>query len=255
MGALHTGHLRLIDQARQECRCIIISVFVNPLQFDRADDLSRYPRQLESDLDACGSHDVDIVFAPSPEEMYPGPTRCFVEVTGLTDHLCGRHRPGHFKGVATVVMKLLQIVQPDRAYFGRKDAQQLAVIRRLVADLNITVEIVGVETVREKDGLAVSSRNQLLDPTERTMAPSLYQALREAERLIASGLRDAATIAYEAASQICDDPALKLEYFEIVDPDELQPVPDICSPVLVAGALWVGSTRLIDNILVTPPQR
>ena len=255
MGALHTGHLSLVDRARQQCECVVVSVFVNPMQFDRADDFTRYPRDLASDLDACGAHHVDIVFAPSAEEMYPRPARCVVEVTTLKDHLCGQHRPGHFTGVATVVTKLLQIVQPSRAYFGRKDAQQLAVVRRLVDDLNIPVEIVGVETVREEDGLALSSRNQLLDPRERAMAPSLYQALREAERLIESGLLDAATVAREAASQIRDNPALELEYLEIVDPDEVQPVSAIDGPVLVAGALWVGSTRLIDNILVTPPRR
>ena len=255
MGALHAGHLRLIDQARRECQCVIVSVFVNPLQFDRADDLQRYPRELASDFDICNTHDVDIVFAPSADEMYPQPPRCLVDVTGLTNRLCGKYRPGHFQGVATVVTKLFQIVQPDRAYFGHKDAQQLAVIRRLVADLNIPVEIVGVDTVRETDGLAVSSRNQLLDPAERAMAPSLYAALREAERLVTSGITDAATVVQEAAGNIPDDPALRLEYLEIVDPDDVQPISQIDGPVLVAGALWVGSTRLIDNMVVVPPPR
>ena len=221
MGALRGDHLHLIDQARRECQCVVVGVFVNPLQVDRADDLRRYPHELASDVNVCSSHDVDIVFTSCAEEMYPRSPRCLVDVTGLTDRLCGKHRPGHFQGVATVVTKLFQIVQPDRAYFGHKDAQQLAVIRRLVADLNMPVEIVGVETVRETDGLAVSSRNQLLDPAERAMAPSLYGAIWEAERLIASGLTDAATVAQKAAGQIPDDPTLRLEYLEIVDPDDV----------------------------------
>ena len=253
MGALHDGHLRLIDRAREECQCVVVSIFVNPLQFDRDDDLSRYPRDLESDLDACATHGVDLVFAPSVDEMYPSQPTCVVEVLRLTDHLCGRHRPGHFTGVATAVAKLFQIVQPGRAYFGQKDAQQLAVIRRLVADLNIPVEIVAVPTVREADGLAVSSRNHLLSPAERAVATSLYRVLQQAEHLITSGARDAAAVTRGAEASLPVDPGLRLEYLEVVDPDEIQPVRDIEGLVLVAGALWVGSTRLIDNIVCVPP--
>ena len=253
MGALHDGHLRLIDRAREECQCVVVSIFVNPLQFDRDDDLSRYPRDLESDLDACATHGVDLIFAPSVDEMYPTQPICVVEVLRLTDHLCGRHRPGHFTGVATAVAKLFQIVQPDRAYFGQKDAQQLAVVRRLVVDLNIPVEIVAVPTVREADGLAVSSRNHLLSPAERAVATSLYGILQRAERLITSGVRDAAAVTRGAEASLPANPGLRLEYLEVVDPDELQPVRHIEGPVLVAGALWVGSTRLIDNIVCVVP--
>ncbi len=170
MGALHAGHFALIDRARRECSCIVVSIFVNPLQFDRQDDLRHYPRTLQADLDACRARAVNLVFAPSVGEMYPVPPTCTVEVARLADHLCGRHRPGHFNGVATVVLKLLQIVQPARAYFGEKDAQQLAVIRRLVGDLNVPVDIVEVPVVRETDGLAVSSRNAHLSPDERQVA-------------------------------------------------------------------------------------
>jgi len=177
MGALHAGHASLIDRARQECRCVVVSIFVNPLQFDRPDDLDRYPRTLPEDVALCAAHGVDLVFAPSLSEMYPSPPLCVVDVGRIGEHLCGRHRPGHFRGVATVVMKLLQIVLPDRAYFGEKDAQQLAVIRQLIRDLNVPVRVEAVATVREADGLALSSRNRQLNPEERALATSLYGAL------------------------------------------------------------------------------
>jgi pantoate--beta-alanine ligase len=253
MGALHAGHTRLIDRARSECQSVVVSVFVNPLQFERADDLERYPRTLQEDLDICTAHGVDVVFAPDEKEMYPRWPACTVEVQRLDDHLCGPHRPGHFRAVATVVMKLLQIVQPDRAYFGEKDVQQLAVIRRMVTDLNVPVTIVGVPTVRDSDGLALSSRNKRLDSEERQLANALYRALREAERQISSGVTDSGVVSKEAAAVMPPDPRLRLEYLEVVDPEELQPVDRISGPVLVAGALWVGSTRLIDNLLCQPP--
>jgi len=183
MGALHAGHGRLIETARRESGCVVVSIFVNPIQFDRSDDYSRYPRALPSDLEFCAARGVDIVFSPAAEEMYPGPQRAFVEVNEIGDRLCGPFRPGHFRGVATVVLKLLNIVQPDRAYFGEKDAQQVAVIRQLVKDLNVPVEIVGVQTVREADGLALSSRNAHLTAAERSIAPTLHRALQTAERL------------------------------------------------------------------------
>src|SRR4051812_48581879 len=185
MGALHNGHASLIETARSQCDCVVVSIFVNPLQFDRKDDLDRYPRTLDSDVALCEKLGVDLIFAPSAIEMYPKPPLCTVEVGRIADHLCGPFRPGHFRGVATVVMKLLQIVQPQHAYFGEKDAQQLAGIRRVVADLNVATAIVEVPTVREPDGLAMSSRNRHLSGTERTSATVLYDALREAAGLIA----------------------------------------------------------------------
>jgi len=249
MGALHAGHARLIEEARRECRFVVVSVFVNPLQFDRQDDLEGYPRTLQSDLEFCERTGVDLVFAPPAKEMYPTAPCCTVEVSRIGDHLCGRYRPGHFRGVATVVLKLFEIVQPDRAYFGEKDAQQLAVVRRLASDFNVPVAIVGVPTVRDSDGLALSSRNQRLSTDERKLAVSLYRALCEAKALIGAGVRDAGAVKAAAIGTIPADASLRLEYLEIVDPEEMQPVGRIDGPVCVAAALWVGSTRLIDNLL------
>jgi pantoate--beta-alanine ligase len=261
MGALHAGHVRLIEVARRECQTVVVSIFVNPLQFDRPDDLQRYPRTLTADRAVCDDVGVDIIFAPPVEEMYPVPPACTIDVGPLADRLCGPFRPGHFQSVATVVMKLFDIAQPDRAYFGEKDAQQLAIIRRMVADFNVPVQITGVATVREADGLALSSRNLRLSAAERTLSVALYGALQTAARLIAAGETDAARVARDAAATIPADPALRLEYLEIVDPADLRPVErivdaggpgDRVGPVLIAGALWVGSTRLIDNVRVTP---
>jgi len=254
MGALHAGHVRLIEEARHDCQAVVVSIFVNPLQFDREDDLRRYPRTLDADRQLCARLGVDVVFAPSVAEMYPAKPECTIDVGRLADHLCGQYRPGHFQSVATVVMKLLDIVQPDRAYFGEKDAQQLAIIRRLVLDLNVPVQIVGVPTVREPDGLALSSRNALLDPAERRLATALYRSLQSADRHIAAGETDPEKVKRMAAREIpTDNPSLRLEYLEIVDPEHLQPVNVISGPVRVAGALWVGSTRLIDNVLSNRP--
>ena len=253
MGALHAGHKRLIDLARSECDLVIVSIFVNPLQFDRQDDLERYPRTLDADVALCSASAVDVVFAPSSLEMYPSPPVCVVDVGRVADHLCGRFRPGHFRGVATVVMKLFEITQPDRAYFGEKDAQQLAVIRHLVSDLNVPVEIVGVPTVREADGLALSSRNQRLQPGERRVATVLYEALKDAQARIATGEREAARVTAAAREMIERQPAVKLEYLEIVDPLDMQPVARIDGPVVAAGAIWVGGVRLIDNVICVPP--
>jgi len=253
MGALHAGHAKLIETACSQCDCVVVSIFVNPLQFDRKDDLDRYPRTLERDVELCEKMGVDLIFAPSAMEMYPKPPLCTVEVGRIADHLCGPFRPGHFRAVATVVMKLLQIVRPDRAYFGEKDAQQLAVIRRVVADLNVATAIVEVPTVREPDGLAMSSRNRLLSGTQRTSATVLYEALREAASLIAAGERDSAVIKKVATGRIGRAADARLEYFDIVDPEDMQPVSRIEGPVRTAGAIWVGSTRLIDNMLCVPP--
>ena len=252
MGALHAGHVHLIEQARRECGCVVVSIFVNPLQFDRKDDLDRYPRPLQADVAACAAVGVDVVFAPTVEEMYPAPAECAVEVGPIADHLCGQSRPGHFRGVATVVLKLFQIVQPHRAYFGEKDAQQLAVIRHLARDFNVPVRIEGVPTMRDTDGVALSSRNQRLSPEERVLARSLYGAISEAGRHISAGERDPKRVTTAAGLQLPDDNRLRLEYLEIVDPEHIQPVERIEGPVLVAGALWVGSTRLIDNLLCRP---
>jgi pantoate--beta-alanine ligase len=248
MGALHDGHARLIERARAECGTVVVSIFVNPLQFDRPDDLERYPRTMESDLQMCASSGVDAVFEPVVGEMYPHTPTCTVHVGAVANYLCGQYRPGHFDGVATVVMKLFQIVTPDRAYFGEKDAQQLAVVRHLVRDFNLPVDIVGVATVRESDGLALSSRNVRLNGEERRLAPALYEGLREAARLIAAGETRANVVKAAAAARVRVSRQLRLEYLEVVDAQNMQPVERITGRVIVAGALWVGSTRLIDNV-------
>jgi len=252
MGALHAGHGKLIETARRESGCLVVSIFVNPIQFDRSDDYSRYPRALPNDLEFCAARGVDIVFAPLVEEMYPSAQRAFVEVNGISDHLCGQFRPGHFRGVATVVLKLLNIVQPDRAYFGEKDAQQVAVIRQLVKDLNVSVSIVEVPTVREADGLALSSRNENLTAEERRVAPTLHRALQAAALSISSGATNADEIKKEALRVFDPYPEVRVEYLEIVNAGDMLPVERVIAPVRVAGAGWNGKTRLIDNILCMP---
>jgi pantoate--beta-alanine ligase len=253
MGALHAGHARLIELARANCRTVVVSIFVNPLQFDRADDLARYPRPFQADLSVCESLGVDLVFAPPPEEIYPEPPDCTVHVARTAEQLCGAFRPGHFDGVATVVLKLFNIVQPEVAYFGEKDAQQLAIIRRMVSDLNVPVTIAPVPTVREPDGLALSSRNQHLSEAERALAPALYRALVTGRNAVAAGESDADAVRRGAIAAIPADERLRLEYLELVDPRTFLPVQRVTGPVVAAGALWVGSTRLIDNVLCTPP--
>jgi pantoate--beta-alanine ligase len=248
MGALHAGHEALLRAARKESGSVVVSIFVNPLQFGPEEDYSRYPRALPEDLEICERNGVDLVFAPPVEEMYPLPQLTFTEVTRVSEHLCGRFRPGHFRGVATVVLKLLNIVQPDRAYFGEKDIQQLAVIRRMVMDLNLAVVIVGVPTVREADGLALSSRNKYLNAEERQAAPALHRALQQAAEQIRSGERDPSSIRRAGLTLLNESSLIRVEYFEIVDPEELQPASAITGPVRIAGAVWIGSTRLIDNV-------
>jgi pantoate--beta-alanine ligase len=252
MGALHAGHGRLIETARRENHCVVVTLFVNPIQFDRRDDYDRYPRPLSNDVEFCSRLGVDFVFAPSMEEMYPRPQRAFVEVAEVSERLCGQFRPGHFRGVATVVLKLLNVVQPDRAYFGEKDAQQLAVIRRLVTDLNVPVTILEVPTLRESDGLALSSRNQHLSPEERRIAPVLSRALETARGLISAGETHSAGIKREALRVLNEHPEVRVEYLEIVGPEDMQPVEEIAGPVRVVGAVWIGKTRLIDNVLCLP---
>ena len=255
MGALHQGHGRLIEQAARECDCAVVSIFVNHIQFDQQEDLNRYPRTIEADIAFCDARGAQIVFAPPAEEMYPGALRTYVDVTRLTDHLCGPFRPGHFRGVATVVAKLFNIVQPDRAYFGEKDAQQLAVIRRMVRDLDMPVTIVEVPTVRESDGLAASSRNTRLSAEERRIAPVLYQTLQAAARQIEDGARDPGEVQARALAALEQVPEIRVEYLEIVDLEEMQPVERIEGSVRVAAAIRLGSTRLIDNVLSKPGNR
>jgi pantoate--beta-alanine ligase len=248
MGALHAGHERLIQSARTECDTVAVSIFVNPLQFAPNEDYSRYPRTLPEDLKICERNGVDVVFAPTGDEMHPSPQITFVEVGRLAEHLCGKFRPGHFRGVATVVLKLLNIVQPHRAYFGEKDLQQLTIIRRMVSDFNLPVTIVGVPIVREADGLALSSRNKYLNPDERNAAPTLYRALQDAAARIRAGEKDVAKIQSAAVALLAASPLIRVEYFEVVDPSELQPIAVINGPVRIAAAVWIGSTRLIDNV-------
>jgi len=248
MGALHAGHGALIERARAGSDVVVVTIFVNPIQFDRREDYEQYAKHLDEDRAFCDARSVDIVFAPSAEEMYPGPIATFVEVEELARHLCGAFRPGHFRGVATVVAKLFNIIQPDTAYFGEKDAQQLAIIQQMVRDLNFAVEIVPVPTVREADGLALSSRNRRLTPEQRRIAPILYRALTEGQRSIESGERQAAKVKAAVLNILESEPALRTEYAEIVDP-RMQPVDSISADVRLVAAVWVGSTRLIDNLL------
>jgi pantoate--beta-alanine ligase len=252
MGAMHAGHGQLMERAVTDNGFVVVSIFVNPTQFNRADDYQSYPRDLDADLEFCERHKVDAAFVPAADEMYPTKPLTTVAVGRLTEHLCGPYRPGHFEGVATVVTKLLNIVQPDRAYFGEKDRQQLAVIRRAVNDLNIPVEIVGVPILREPDGLALSSRNQLLSDEYREVAPVLYRGLQKAADLVRAGETCPGEVMKQGLTVIAGEPSARVEYFEVVDPDELQPVEEINAAVLVAGALWLGSTRLIDNVLAAP---
>lgn len=252
MGALHAGHASLIEKAREESDVVAVSIFVNPLQFGPNEDYQRYPRVPELDFDVCRRAGADVVFVPALEDLYVSEQRAFVEVTRLTDHLCGPFRPGHFRGVATVVAKLFNVIQPDRAYFGEKDYQQLCIIRKMVQDLNLSIEIVPVPIYRDADGLALSSRNAYLGAEERTAAPALFRALTSARRMIEEGEKDVRMVK-EASAWILDAEAMiRPEYFEIVDPEELQPVTEITGPVRIAGAIWIGKTRLIDNVEATP---
>jgi pantoate--beta-alanine ligase len=248
MGALHRGHAKLLEAARGENDFVVASIFVNPIQFDRTEDLENYPRTMEEDLRVCDQWGVELVFAPSAADLYPREQMTFVESPVLGTHLCGAHRPGHFRGVATVVLKLLNIVEPTRAYFGEKDAQQVAIIRRMVLDLNVPVTVVPVTTVRGADGLALSSRNKHLTAEQREIAPVLSRALMGAVDSIARGERRVATLRAAALAMLAHYSEVRVEYFEITDPDTLQPVDRVEGPVLIAGAIWLGSTRLIDNM-------
>ena len=252
MGALHDGHGRLIEVARRESAVVVTSIFVNPTQFNQASDYEQYPRDLAADVEFCAARGVDFVFAPEAAAMYPEPPLTTVEVAQIGDGLCGRYRPGHFRGVATVVTKLFQIIQPERAYFGEKDAQQLALIRRMTADLNMPVEIVPVPTVRDADGLALSSRNRRLNPRERAAAPALYRALSTAAARVAAGETDPDKVKAVALEILEHEPLVRVEYLELVDPLRMQTVDRINGPVRAAAAIWLGETRLIDNVLCSP---
>jgi pantoate--beta-alanine ligase len=250
MGALHIGHVSLIEAAGRSCDAVVVSIFVNPTQFGPGEDFERYPRPLEKDLELCEKHGVGAVFGPSVAEMYPRENLTWVDVEKLTESLCGRFRPGHFRGVATVCTKLFDIVGADKAFFGQKDAQQAVVIRRMVADLNLPLEIVVCPTVREPDGLAVSSRNQYLRPQERKDAAVLYRALQKGAELMRAGATDVAQVIGEMEGILRQVPALRVEYLCIVDAESLEELRTVRGRVLAAVAAYLGTTRLIDNILV-----
>lgn len=255
MGALHAAHVSLMEAARRAGDFVVVSIFVNPTQFGPGEDFDAYPRDEAGDLATCENAGVDLVFFPSVAVMYPPGAVTTVHVARLTDTLCGPHRPGHFDGVATVVTKLFNIVQPDAAYFGQKDAQQLAVIRRMTRDLDMPVEIVGCPTVREPDGLAMSSRNAYLDPDQRSQATCLYRALEHARSRIQTGEESAETITTEMRGIVENAGPCRIDYISVVDPASMEPVTRIAGPVLVALAVRIGRTRLIDNMTVDPRER
>ena len=251
MGSFHDGHRSLMRAARAEADLVVVSLFVNPTQFGPDEDLDGYPRDLDGDAAAAAAEGVDVLFVPSVTEMYPDPPRTTVHVDGLTDRLCGASRPTHFDGVATVVTKLFSIVGPCRAYFGRKDAQQLAVIRRLVDDLNLPVAVIGCPLVREPDGLARSSRNAYLPPDERDAATVLWRALTAAADAIRAGERDGATLEAVAQSTIRSEPRVRPDYAELVDAHTMQPAARVDGELVLAVAAFVGRARLIDNLTIT----
>jgi len=254
MGALHEGHMSLVRSARTQCDLVAASIFVNPLQFGPGEDFTRYPRTFDQDCGQLQAAGVDLVFAPSAEEMYGPPEQrgatTYVEVPGVSDKLEGRTRPGHFRGVATVVSKLFHVIAPDFAYFGQKDAQQVVVIQRMVRELNLGVEVVVCPIVREADGLAMSSRNVYLEPAQRRAATVLHRALMRVQTLADTGERDATRLAETGRQIIGEEPLARLDYFEVVDPMTLDAVADIGRGALVLVAAYLGPTRLIDNLLL-----
>jgi len=252
MGALHEGHLSLVRAAKAQCDSVAVSIFVNPTQFGPTEDLSKYPRQFDRDCQLLEKEGVDVLFAPSVDEMYPDGQVSWVLVEGLSEKLDGRSRPGHFRGVTTIVAKLFHILEPDAAFFGQKDAAQLAVIRRMVRDLNFPVEIVACPIVREPDGLAMSSRNAYLNREERAQALVLQHSLQQMQQEFQNGERIAAKLISSAKKVFAREPQVALDYLEIVDPDTLDPVERISQQTLVAVAAYVGSTRLLDNLVLNP---
>ena len=252
MGALHEGHTALVQRAKQECSPVIASIFVNPKQFGPNEDFAKYPRKLESDSEKFSAAGVDKLFFPDAAEIYPTGFRTYVTVEGLSDRLEGRSRPGHFRGVATVVMKLLEIVQPHYAYFGRKDAQQVRIISQMVRDLNLDTEIVLCPIIREPDGLALSSRNAYLSPDERRAATVLHRALEAARAQLTAGVRDASQLQTTMRKVIATEPVARVDYAEIVDADAFEPITRIARPCYALLAVFLGKTRLIDNLYVEP---
>jgi pantoate--beta-alanine ligase len=248
MGALHAGHLTLVAAAKKRSDLVVVSIFVNPIQFGPKEDFKKYPRPLARDKALLKPFGPAVIFTPTAEKMYGKDFNSLVEVKGRDENLCGKCRPGHFRGVTTVVAKLFNIVRPDFAFFGEKDYQQLAIIKKMVKDLAFGVKIVAVPTVREKDGLAMSSRNAYLSPEERSSAPLLYQSLQKAKALIANGAKDPKKIATEATALLRKSPVIELEYFSIVDPETLAEVKTVRGKVRVALAARIGRTRLIDNL-------
>jgi pantoate--beta-alanine ligase len=252
MGALHEGHLSLVRAARAQCDFVVVSIFVNPLQFGPNEDLAKYPRNFDRDCELLKQEGVDLIFAPSVEEMYPAGAVTYVTVEGLSDKLCGRSRPGHFRGVTTVVAKLFHVVEPDRAFFGQKDAAQSTIIRRMVRDLNMPVQIEVCPIVRELEGLAMSSRNAYLDDQQRKSALVLYRSLMAVQEAFNHGERKVQVLIQAGQQTFAHVPSVKLDYLEIVDPDTLEPVNHLGRRALVAMAAFVGNVRLIDNIVLRP---
>ncbi len=252
MGALHAGHRSLVQAARARCGAVAVSIFVNPTQFGPNEDFNRYPRTFAEDCEALREEEVDLLFAPEVATMYPADAVTVVRVEGLRDRLDGASRPGHFDGVATVVAKLFQIVQPDAAFFGQKDAAQVAVLRRMVRDLHLPVEMGICPTVREADGLAMSSRNRYLSPEERRQALTLWRALQVAEALVKNGERQAERLLEAMRAVFAAQPHVRVDYLAVVDADTLLPVQDVRAGALLAVAAYVGTTRLIDNLLLPP---
>lgn len=251
MGALHDGHLSLVKISKSQCDFTVVSIFVNPIQFNDPADYQRYPRDIKRDIELLKREKIDVVFVPSIEEMYKEKIKTYIEVKGMSDILEGKFRPGHFKGVCTVVCKLFNIVQPDKVYFGWKDAQQLIIIRQMVKDLNIPVEVIGCPTIREKDGLAASSRNIFIKKNQRESALSLYKALKKIEEtVLKEKITDTSVLLKKGKSIIKQYPDVELQYLEIVDMETLLPIEKIEKRALVLGAVKLPSVRLIDNIII-----
>ena len=247
MGYLHPGHRSLIEKARRENDKVVVSIFVNPIQFGPNEDFEKYPRDMEADTEMCRAAKVDLIFAPAVSEMYKTPNLSYVDIEKLGDGLCGAKRAGHFRGVCTVVSKLFNLVTPDRAYFGEKDFQQLAIIKRMVSDLEFDVEIIPCPIIREEDGLAISSRNAYLSPAERRAALVVSQSLSRAREAIGRGERDVSAIKALVMNELLQEPLARVDYVEVVDAAELSPVAEIGGSVVVAVAVFIGKTRLIDN--------
>ena len=252
MGALHAGHLALVERAKRECSPVYASIFLNPKQFAANEDLSRYPRPLEADVEKLTAAMVDGLFLPEAPEIYPAGFSTYVNVEGISERLEGKSRAGHFRGVSTVVLKLLEIVQPHYAYFGRKDAQQVRIVQQMVRDLNLDTEIVVCPIVREADGLAMSSRNAYLKGEDRTAATVLNRALRAAEREVAAGVRDSLELQRAMSKVLADEPRARVDYAEIVDAETFEPVARVARRCYAVLAVYLGKTRLIDNMLIEP---